>query len=307
MASSRAGRQAAEHGFAYHVQVLDRSLQIIDILAEADEELGPAELGERLSLHRSTVHRLLMMLEHHRLIRRNPREGKYGLGLRLFELGSRAVAQLKLTKRAEPFLQRLVEEAGETAHIAVLSGTHMLSIAYVEGPGVLRLRSAVGRQAPTHCTAVGKAVIAFHPDQALDQFVRGLSLTRYTKRTLLTRESLKSELLRIRERGFAIDDEELEEGLRCVAAPIRNYTGRVIAAMGIAGPVFRVRKAGLPRLASAIMAAARDLSIDLGYKSAGEPAGLSSSSLRKTRKMNVHSRRIRRNDRASSATADEVG
>ena len=252
--------------FPYRVQVLERTLQIVDILAEADTELGPSELAVRLSLHRSTVHRLLMILESHRLIRRSPKEGKYSLGLRFFELGSRAVAQLKLAKRAEPFLQRLVEETGETAHIAVLSGTHMLSVANVVGPCVLQIRSAVGRQSPVHCTAVGKAMIAFLQDRTLDDLISRLALTRFTKRTITSPELLTAELLRIRARGFAVDDEELERGLRCIAAPVRNYSGRVIAAMGTPGPIFRITRSKVPQLGRAVMAAAHDLSADLGWR-----------------------------------------
>jgi DNA-binding IclR family transcriptional regulator len=124
----------------------------------------------------------------------------------------------------------------------------------------------VGSQAPVYCTSVGKAVIAFFPEAALDELIRGLTMTRYTDRTLTTSDSLKAELVVTRERGFAVDDEELEEGLRCISAPVRNYSGRVIASMGIAGPVFRVTRGKVPRLARAVMAAARDLSADLGYK-----------------------------------------
>lgn len=258
--------QLQEGEFPYHVQVLERTFRLINVLAESDHELGPAELAERLSLHRSTVHRLLMILEQQRFVRRNPKEGKYALGLRLFVLGSRAAAQLNLARRAEPFLQHLVDETGETAHISVLSGTHMLSIAHVEGRSVLQMRSAVGRPSPTHCTSVGKAMISSFSDHAVDDFVARLTLKRYTRRTLATATDLKEELLISRERGFAVDDQELEMGLRCIGAPIRDCTGRVVASMSVAGPVFRVTKARLQRLARAVIAVTREMSTDLGFK-----------------------------------------
>lgn len=252
--------------FPYRVQVLDRTLGILDVLAEARVEMGPAELAERLSLHKSTIHRLLRVLERHRFIRRNPNHGKYGLGMRLFELGSRAVAQLDLRERAEPFLRRLVGETGETAHVCVLEGTEMMSVANAEGPRTLRTPATVGRRTPVHCTSVGKALMAYLPERTIDELLARVRLTQYTRNTITTRAALKADLQRIRERGYAVDNEEIEEGLRCVGAPIRNYTGRVVAAMSIAGPVFRVTNERLPALARAVVAASRDLSRDIGYR-----------------------------------------
>ena len=249
----------------YRVQVLDRTLQLFDVLAGADREMGPAELAGRLALHKSTIHSLLVVLERHRLIRKNPTQGKYGLGMKLFELGNRAVARLDLRDRAEPLLERLVDETHETAHISVLDGTEMLSIANVEGRWTLRTPSTVGRRTPVHCTSAGKAVIAFLPDRVLADLLADLPLTQYTRHTLITRGALKRELLRVRERGFAVDNEEVEAGLRCVGAPIRNHRGRVVASMSIAGPAFRITEERLPALILKVVAAAHDLSKDLGY------------------------------------------
>src|SRR5262245_30358081 len=132
----------------YQVQVLDRALGILDALSNGGLELGLAELSEKLELHKSTVHRLLMVLERHRLIEKKPQIGKYRLGMKLFELGSKAVAQLDLRDRARPYLERLVSETGETAHICVLDGDRMLSIANVESQRTLRTPSTVGRRTP---------------------------------------------------------------------------------------------------------------------------------------------------------------
>jgi DNA-binding IclR family transcriptional regulator len=249
----------------YRVQVLDRIFNILNALAEANESLGPAELAARLSLHKSTVHRLLMVLERHRFVRRNPSQGKYSLGIKLFELGSRAVAQFDLRDRAEPFLRRLVNQTEETAHVCILDGFEMVSIANVEGPWTMRTPSTVGRRTPAYCTSVGKAVIAFLQDDALDEFIEGVTFKQYTRKTLATRAALKAELMRVRERGFAIDDEEIERGLRCVGAPIRNHTGRIVASIGIAGPACRLTNQRLPVMVRAVTAAARELSADLGY------------------------------------------
>jgi IclR family transcriptional regulator, KDG regulon repressor len=251
--------------FPYRAQVLARSLQILDLLAESREELGPTALAAHLSLHRSTIHRLLMVMEHHRLVQRDPAEGKYRLGMKLFELGNRAVAQLDLRHRAEPFLRKLVEQTGEDAHVCILDGTEMLSIANVEGTWKLRTPVTIGRRTPVYCTSVGKALIAFLPAAALDLLIEKIQFKRYTDRTLMSPTALRAELARVRQRGFAIDNEEIEAGLRCVGVPIRNHTGQVAAAMSIAGPVFRFKKDRLPGLVRAVLLTARDLSNEMGY------------------------------------------
>lgn len=256
--------------FPYRAQVMSRGFQILDLLADSRDELGPTTLAARLSLHRSTIHRILMVLERHGLVRRSPARGKYSLGMKLFELGNRAIAQLDLPERAKPFLHKLVQETGEDAHICILDGTEMLSIAHVEGPCRVRIPATIGRRTPIHCTSVGKALIAYLPDAALEDLIAQLPLRRYTNRTLVTGAALQAELMRVRQRGFAIDNQEIEAGLRCVGAPIRNYTGRVIASMSVAGPAFRLKNERLPAFVRAVMTAARGLSIDLG--DAGKPA-----------------------------------
>jgi len=246
----------------YRVQVLERSFRILDALAP--EELSPAELALRLRLHKSTIHRLLVVLEGQRFIRRTI-DGRYGLGMKLIEMGSRAVEQLDLGEHAIPFLQRLVDETGETAHICVLSGTEMVSIANVAGRWTLRMPSTVGRRTQTYCTAVGKALIAFMQPQLLDGLIARIEFIRHTRRTIMAPSALRAQLDIIRRRGFAVDDEEAEEGLRCIGAPIRDYTGNVVAALSIAGPVFRIQKGKVGTYARAVTAAADNLSADLGY------------------------------------------
>ena len=244
---------------------MDRALQLLDVLAESNRELGIAELSSRLSLHKSTVHRLLMALQGHGLVRRNPIEPKYWLGMRLFDLGNRAVAGIEFRRRAEPFLKQLVSTTEETAHVCVLDGTEMVSIANLQGPWTLQVPSTIGRRSPLHCTSVGKSFIAHLPDRTLSELLERIKLKRFTKHTIVSRAALKAELVRIRERGCAIDDEEIEEGLRCVAAPICDHTGQVVASVSIAGPIFRVTKARLPALIRAVVITARDLSSSMGH------------------------------------------
>jgi DNA-binding IclR family transcriptional regulator len=249
----------------YQVQVLDRALGILDSLSKDGPELGPAELSEKLDLHKSTVHRLLMVLERHGLIERGPQNGKYRLGMKLFELGSQAVAKLNLRERAQPYLERLVAETGETAHICVLNGDSMLSIINVESPHTLRSPSTVGQRTPLHCTSVGKTLLAFLPEDEAEQLIKKCELRRYTSRTLTTRARLKAELKLIRRRGYAMDNGEIEEGLRCLGAPVWDYSGKIVAALSIAGPAFRLTEVRIPAVSQAVLDAAKNLSQELGY------------------------------------------
>lgn len=251
----------------YRVQVIERAVDILQVLADDSRELGAGEVAERLSLHKSTIHRLLMVLDRHRLIRRNSETGKYALGLRLFELGSRAVSGLHLREQAQRFLEQLARETGETAHICVLDRGEMLSVAHADGPRTLRIPATVGRRSPAYCSAVGKAILAFLPESSIDQILGSYPLRALTEKTLVTRAALFADLRQVRVRGYAVDNEEIEKGLRCVGAPVRNYSGDVVAAISVAGPAFRITRSRVPAVAHAVLAVTRKLSAELGYRS----------------------------------------
>ena len=250
----------------YQVQVLDRAVVILDTLAAVREDLSLFELSERLDLHKSTIHRLLMVLERHRLVERRPETGKYGLGLKLFELGQNAFVRFGIGERARPHLERLAAEAGETAHLCTLDDDEVLYLEKVEPTRTIRVPSGVGHRNPAHCTAVGKALLAELPDAELDALVRRRGLKQHTPNTITTHAELRRELRAIRERGYSIDDEEIEEGLRCVGAPVRDHSGRVVASISVAGPAFRLTRARTTAVARLVTKAADALSAELGYR-----------------------------------------
>lgn len=245
----------------YRVQVLERALALLDALGAADREVGPAELAEILHLHKSTIHRLLKVLEGYRFVRRNP-QGKYDLGLKLFELGNMSVSRFSLPRRAEPFLKDVVKDTGETAQVCVLNNTQMVAIANADAPWLLR---AVGHRGEMHSSASGKAFLAFLPRQAQDLLLSRLTLTRFTPNTITTVDALKAELGRVRRRGYAVNNEEVEAGVRCIGAPVFDHKSRVIAAISIAGPVFRVTRDRVPALARTIVSVSQALSSELGH------------------------------------------
>jgi len=250
----------------YQVQVIDRALSILDMLSTQGPDLALGEISDKLDLHKSTVHRLIMVLERHKLIERNAISGRYRLGLKLFELGTKALAQLNLRDRSRPFLERLVLETSETVHLCVLDDSEVVYLDKVEPERSVRMATSVGRRNPAHCTAVGKAMMAYLPLARVESIVRKQGMKAVTSNTITSFLELKKELAAIRERGYAVDDEEIEEGVRCVGCVVRNFSGEPVAAISISGPAFRVTQEKVPVLATAVVAAALGLSQDLGFK-----------------------------------------
>jgi len=253
----------------YRVQVLDRAMAIIDALAVAKEHenLSLMELATRLQLHKSTAHRLLMILERHRLVEREPKTGRYRLGLRLFELGAIAVSRFNIRDCARPHLERVLFETEETVHLCVLDAGEVLYIDKVEPSRSVRMASKIGRLSPAHCSAVGKAMLAHLPERELDDILKQRGLPRMTAKTIVTPADLKAELKIVREQGYAVDNEEAEEGVRCVGSPVLGPSGRPIGALSISAPSFRLPLERVPAVAESVCRAARAMSVESGYRS----------------------------------------
>jgi IclR family acetate operon transcriptional repressor len=234
-----------------------------------EPELGVTDLAERLELHKSTVHRFLVNLEAAGLVERNRHTSRYRLGLRIFELGGLVLQQMNLWDEALPFLEGLVRDSGETGHLAVLDGGEAVYIEKVEARRALRIPSAIGRGYPAHATSLGKILLSHLSLEACDAIVAERGLARCTSRTITDPARLRQELDAIREQGFAVDEEEYEEGLRCIGAPILGHTGQVVAAIGIGGPVTRVTPERVGELAELVMKAAGSLSRRMGSEQSG--------------------------------------
>src|SRR5467141_586647 len=258
--------QAETNHSPYRVQVVDRALAALDVLANRSTECSLAELCIALGLHKSTVHRLMMVLEQHRLVDKNPETGRYRLGLKLFEFGSKAIAALDPRRHARPYLDRFQRELGETVFFCILDDGQVFYLDKVESQQSIRTACTVGSRAPAYCTAVGKAMLAELPDAEVNEIVRRSGLKAFTPNTITTGTALKTELRAVRSRGYAIDNEEKEPGLRCVSAPVRNDSGKLLAALSVSGPAFRVTRERVPEIAKAVMQAAGELSFELGYR-----------------------------------------
>jgi DNA-binding IclR family transcriptional regulator len=251
----------------YQIQVLDRALAILDTLSVEGPDLSLAEISDKLGLHKSTAHRLMMVLDRHKLIERNSVNGRYRLGLKLFELGTRAVSQLDLRERARPFLEKLVLEASETVHLCILDDSEVVYLDKVEPARSVRMATSVGRRNPAHCTAVGKAIMAYLSEAQVEEIVRKQGLRAMTANTITSFAELKKELNAVRERGYAIDNEEIEEGVRCVGCVVRNFSGEPLAAISISAPSFRLTKEKVKDVARSVVEVAGALSAELGFKS----------------------------------------
>jgi DNA-binding IclR family transcriptional regulator len=255
----------------YRVQVLDRALSIIDALAGDGPDASLMELSAKLHLHKSTVHRLLMILERHRIVERQPHTGRYQLGLKLFELGSVAIARFNIRDRTRLHLQRLVLEVDETVHLCVLDAGEVLYLDKIEPSRSVRMASRIGRRTAVHCSAVGKVILAHLPEREADQILEQRGLPRHTPKTIVTMADLKADLKITLRRGYAIDNEEAEEGLRCVAAAILGRNGRPLGAISTSAPSFRLPLDKVPMVAAAVCAAARALSEESGYQAPPQP------------------------------------
>lgn len=250
----------------YSIQVVDRAFALLDVLATSEQNLGGRELSARLALRKSTVHRLLMVLEQKGCVERSQATGKYHLGSKLFELGARAFVTLDLRDAVRPYLERLVAETGETAHFGILRQGEVVSLFNVRSPRALAMPSTIGRRIPAYCTSLGKAILAFNPDGKLKSLIEELQFRTHTRNTIVRPSSLVAELKRVRQRGYAIDNEEFEEGLKCIGAPVRNYFGDILGAIGIAGPVFRLTKGRMSAVTKCVVNAAEELTSALGYR-----------------------------------------
>ena len=252
------------------VRAVDHCLELIDALSANDMARGVTELSAELHLAKSTVYRLLQTLVGRGYAVQDSASGRYQLGLKFLELGVLVSNRLSIRRIARPILQRLMESTNETVHLGLLEGHEVVYADKIECSQTIRMYSRVGRRSPLHCTALGKALLAHQPESTVRDLLRA-GLKRRTGRTLTTGRDLRAELRQVREQGYASDDEEFEEGLRCLAAPIRDHGGSVVASLGIAGPAVRLNPARLPEQIKLVKDAAETVSTALGYKGVTPP------------------------------------
>ncbi|MBM7691539.1 DNA-binding IclR family transcriptional regulator [Peribacillus deserti] len=224
------------------IQSVERALKILDLFDERERELTITEISKRMNLHKSTVHSLLKTLQVQRYISQNEENGKYSLGLKLFERGSMVLGHLDLRNVARKHLEWLSATTNLTVHLVVLEGQEGVYVDKVEGSGVTVMYSRIGRRVPIHTSAVGKSLVAARTDSELDLLLEGYSYTRPTEKSIGSKEEFLAELEKVRAAGYSIDNEENEPGIVCLAVPIKNYSGNVIAAMSVSIPASKAEE-----------------------------------------------------------------
>lgn len=251
---------------AYTVKALVKALRILECLAEDEQpSYTLTELSRRLHLHVSTVHRLMVNLLREGFVEQDPATGGYVLGFRVLRMGLRVLDRLDVRRVAQPLLRELNQKTQETVHLAILRGDHAVSIEKIPSPQPVGLDAPLGGEMPLHCTGVGKALLAYQGEEMLARLAKSPGLPRMTGRTITSLLQLKKELDHIRERGYAVDNEEIVEGLRCVAAPVFDHDGRAVAAFSVAGPATRITMERVPEIARLVFETGREISYRLGF------------------------------------------
>jgi IclR family transcriptional regulator, KDG regulon repressor len=244
---------------------LANAARLMKAFSDSEYEIGISNLARRLALGKSTVHRLASTLVEAEFLEKNPETGAYRLGLALFELGMLVRRKMSIVNEARPYLRALMEATGESVHLTVLDHASVLYVNNIASPQAIRMQSNLGARVPAHCCSEGKALLAYAPAETVDDVIAA-GLGARTPKTIVKPQRLRDELAVVRGRGYALDDEELEIGLRAAAAPIRDHRGQVVAAVSIAGPVQRVSKKTLQRYAAEAVAAGRAISLRMGYR-----------------------------------------
>jgi IclR family transcriptional regulator, KDG regulon repressor len=247
------------------VQSVDRAMVLLERLCQSNAGLSLHELADAAGLPKSTAHRLLKTLMHHNLVRQDNQKGLYVPGLRLFELAYAQINSLSLLTQASPFVIALARQTNETVHLAILDEYEVVYISKEETVHPIRMHSSIGKRAPAHCTGLGKAMLAYLPDEKLEEVARHRGLASYTPRTISSFPELKEHLSTVRRVGYAIDNAEHEEDILCVAAPIRDHLGEVIAAISLSAPAVRCDLSRIRSFAPLVCHYAEQISCQLGF------------------------------------------
>jgi DNA-binding IclR family transcriptional regulator len=235
------------------------------LLAEQPTGIGVTEVAEKLKVDPSTAYRLLATLERHGFAAQDVDTKKYALGYGVLEVASGVLSRLSVVDISQPHLRSVAASTGENAHLAVRDRQSAVFVASESATGMLRVETQLGKAEPLHCTAVGKALLVDYTRAQLIELFGEDELQRYTAHTLTTIDELEAELGRVRRLGYAFDDEELHPGVRCISAPVRDRSGRIIAAFGISSPTVRLPRERTLELVEQICRAANAISVQLGY------------------------------------------
>jgi DNA-binding IclR family transcriptional regulator len=262
MSREKAAHAADKQG---RLSSVTTAIRLLKAFSEEDIEIGISSLAKRLGIAKSTVHRLAVTLVSEGMLEQDRESGKYRLGTALFRLGALVRQRMTVSNEGRPYLFQLREKTNESVHLAILDGLDVMYIYNLETTQAVRAQSHIGIRKPVYCAAEGLAILAFQPAETVDAVIRG-GLQARTPQTITTADGLLKALETVRQRGCAIEDEESEIGMRCIAAPIRDDAGEVVAAVGLAGPVSRLSKKTIAAFIPHVIETADAISSRLGYR-----------------------------------------
>jgi DNA-binding IclR family transcriptional regulator len=249
----------------YNVRSIERALQILSAFDDEHPERGVSDIAELMGLHRATTHRIIITLLNCAYLERTADGDKYRLGLKLASTGLRVVHRLDFRREALPYLRQLTQQFKENCDLGVFDQGEVFGVEVVPGNHALMIAARVGFRLPVHCTASGKVFLAFLPDSERDRLL-SQPLKAHTAKTITSASELRRQLAEVQKNGYAIDDEELEVGVRAIAVPIRNRDGEVVAAISMPGPTSRMTKERVAELAAGLLEASAAVSARMGWR-----------------------------------------
>ena len=249
----------------YRVPAITRMLDIFEFIAQG-QTVSFEEIHTRLNIPKSSAYQLIRTVEERGYLRRIEQAGKYALGFRLYELGNLAIAQVNIRDEAMPILRELMNRTNQTCHLSILDGNEGVYVAKVESMQPVRIYTWEGKRVAFHATAMGKILLAWLHDQHVDDILDTAQFPRFTESTITDPNEFKAHLRMVKERGWALDDQESEYDIRCIAAPIIGAGGDVVAALSVSGLANNLKDDVLPNRLDMVLDAARSLSLRLGNR-----------------------------------------
>ena len=256
------------------VQSIARAFAIAEEVARNREGIGLAELSKRVGLHNSTTFHLVKTMVQLGYVSQLADSRKYRIGRRMFTLAAGAMDEIELVSVATPVLEKLTRETGEYSHFAIRSGEQIVVVAKTAGSGIFQMVDRTGAVRPAHATALGKVLLAALSPSQLERYLKTCDLHRFTAKTIVEKDALLREIEEVRRKGLAFDDGEFDPEARCVAVPVRDFTGRVAGAIGMSGPMWRLSLQALQEKSKSVREAAVELSRELGFLPQQEKAAV---------------------------------
>jgi DNA-binding IclR family transcriptional regulator len=257
-------RVPAQESGAEGLKSLRKAIRVLECFSLQEPRRPLTDIARKVGLPLSTTHRILTTLRAVGIVEQEGDRDFYRLGLKLLELGSMVLANMEVHREALPCIEELARETGETVHLGVFDGSQVVSIEKMDSPHGLASNVTIGKGAPAYCTGVGKALLAHQPDSTVEHVCR-LGLVKHTRQTITDPERLRRELAQVRAQGYAVDNMEHQPDVRCVAVPIHDHAGRVVASLSVSGPATRIPKDRIPTLSARVREVAAKLSARLGY------------------------------------------